>query len=82
MEVDQIHHLTTMGERLQHLTMQDALLLLHNSFIVPKLLYIIRSSPSFLSPTLQRYDDILRFIVSDISNVNLDETTGPRLRCR
>ena len=65
---DKIHQLVIMGERLQHLTMQDALLLLRNSFAIPKLLYIIRSSLSFLSPSL------LRSIVSDITNINLDET--------
>ena len=71
----QWHHLTTMGERLQHLSTQDALLLLCNSFAIPKLLYNIRSSSSFLSPSLQRYDETLRSIVSDITNINLDETT-------
>ena len=71
---DKIRLLTTMGERLQHLSTQDALLLLRNSFAIPKLLYTIRSSPSFLSPSLQRYDEILRSIVSDITNINLDET--------
>ena len=71
---DKIRHLTTMGERLQHLSTQDALLLLRNSFAIPKLLYTIRSSPSFLSPSLQRYDETLRAMVSDITNINLDET--------
>ena len=54
--------------------MQEALHLIHNSFAIPKLPYIIRSSPSFLSPSLQRDDEILRGIVSDITNINLDET--------
>ena len=71
---DKIRHLTTMGKRLQHITMQVALLL-HNSFAIPKLLYIIRSSPNFLSPSLQKYDEILRFIVSDITNISLDKTS-------
>ena len=57
-----------------YLSTQDALLLLRNSFAIPKLLYTIRSSPSFLSPSLQRYDETLRSIVSDITNINLDET--------
>ena len=55
--------------------MEDALLLLCNSFTIPKQLYIIRSSPSFLSSGLQKYDEILRSIVSDITNINLDEAT-------
>ena len=70
---DMICYLTTIGERLQHLSTQEALLL-HNSFAILKLPYTIRSSLSFLSPSLQRYDETLRSIVSDITNINLDET--------
>ena len=71
---DKICYLTTMGERLQHLSTQDALLLLCNSFAIPKLLHTIQSSPSFLSLSLQRYYETLRSIVSDITDINLDET--------
>ena len=52
--------LRTMGERLQYVSAHDALLLLRNSFAIPKLLYLLRSSPSFLSPKLKDYDDVLR----------------------
>ena len=64
-----------MGKGLQQLTMQDALLLLCNSFTIPKLLHIIQSLHSFLSPSLQRNDDILRSTASDITNINIDKTT-------
>lgn len=37
--------LKTMGLRLQHLSAQDALLLLRHSFAIPKLLHILRTSP-------------------------------------
>ena len=66
--------MTKFAISLQHLSTQDALFLLRNSFTIPKLLYTIRSSPNFLSPSLQSYDKTLRSIVSDITNINLDDT--------
>ena len=65
--------LRTMGERLQYVSAHDALLLLRNSFAIPKLLYLIRSSPSFLSPKLKDYDDVLRSIVGSVANTCLDD---------
>ena len=56
-----------MGDRLQYLESHDALLLRH-SLDIPKLLYILRTAPSFLSPSLSLYDDKLRSIVSFIAN--------------
>ena len=38
--------LCAMGDRLQHVSAHDALLLLCNSFAIPKLLYLLRTSPS------------------------------------
>ena len=40
-----IDQLQLMGDRLHHLHSHDALLLLRHSFSIPKLLYIIRTSP-------------------------------------
>ena len=65
--------LRTMGDRLQHVSAHDALLLLRNSFAIPQLLYILRTSPSFLSPSLKVYDDVLRSIVGKIANTRLDD---------
>ena len=65
--------LRTMGERLQYISAHDALLLLRNSFAIPKLLYLLRSSPSFLSPKLKDYDDVLRSIVGSVANTRLDD---------
>ena len=44
-----IEKLKVMAGRLQHLSSQDALLLLRNSFAIPKVLYILRTVPCFLS---------------------------------
>ena len=65
--------LQTMGERLQHISVHDSLLLLRNSFAIPKLLYLLRTSPSFLSERLLDYDVELRSIVCAITNPNLDD---------
>ena len=44
--------LAVMSERLDLLAAQDALLLLRHSFSIPKLLYLLRTAPCFLSPHL------------------------------
>ena len=62
-----------MGERLQYVSAHDALLLLRNSFAIPKLLYLLRSSPSFLSPKVKDYDDVLRSIVGSVANTRLGD---------
>ena len=65
--------LRTMGDRLQHISAHDALLLLRNSFAIPQLLYLLRTSPSFLSPSLKVYDDVLRSIMGTIANTCLED---------
>ena len=70
---EKIQLLKKMGERLQHLTTHDAILVLRHSFAIPKLLYCLRTSPCFLSPSLQSYDDLLKSIVSTITNTHFSE---------
>ena len=65
--------LKRMGDRLQHLSAHDAVLLLKHSFALPKLLYNLRTSPCFLSPALQEYDNLLKSIVSGITNILFGE---------
>ena len=48
---------------LQHISAHDSLLLLRNSLAIPKLLYLLSTSPSFLSERLLDYDMELRLIV-------------------
>ena len=55
------------------LSTHDAILLLRHSLVLPKLLYCLRTSPCFLSPLLQSYDDQLRLIVSAITNTYFGE---------
>ena len=65
--------LRKMGDRLQLLSTHDAILLLRHSLALPKLLYCLRTSPCFLSPLFQSYDDQLRSIVSAITNTYFGE---------
>ena len=68
--------LRVLGDRLQYFTSQNAFLLLKYSFSIPKLTYLLRSSPAFLSPILKEYDALLRSLLSSIMNVNLDHNSG------
>ena len=62
-----------MGDRLTHFRRHDALLLLRHSFAIPKILYILRTSPCFLSSKLSKFDFHLRSIISAVLNINLDK---------
>ena len=66
-----------MGDRLQQVRAHDAILLLRHSFAIPKLLYTLRTSPCFLSPSLVAYDDELRSILSSICNIHFDDSNDP-----
>lgn len=65
--------LRRMGERLQLLSSDDAILLLKHHFTLPKLLYNHRTSPCFLSLELLIYDNLLKTIVSGITNIHYEE---------
>ena len=64
--------LQLMGKRLSSLRSQDALCLLRHSFAIPKVLFILRSAPCFLSNKLEAFDRLLRSLLSIILNINLD----------
>ena len=53
---DKLDALRTMRSRLCLLRKHDALLLLCHSLAIPKILYTLRSSPSFTSSCLARFD--------------------------
>ncbi len=65
---EKVEELQRLGKRLQMLTAHDALVLLRNSFSLPKLLYILRTAPCFRSATLETYDDCLREILDGVTN--------------
>ena len=61
--------LKTMGERPKYLFTHDAILLLCHFFAIPILLYSMGTSPCFLSPKLQEYNNMLKPILSGIVNI-------------
>ena len=66
-----VNALKIIGSRLHHLNAHDAFCLLHHAYSIPKMLYILRSSPCFLSSQLEEFDHLQRLILSDIANINL-----------
>ena len=60
-------------DRLSLLEAHDALCLLKNSIAMPKLLYILRTSPCFDNPLLASFDDALRRGLSLVLNVELTD---------
>ena len=61
-----------MEERLYSCSRHKRLLLLCHSFAIPKVLHILRSSPSILCLTYHEDYDYLRRMLSDIINVHLE----------
>ena len=59
--------------RMKYLCTHNSLLLLRNTFAIPKLMHSLRTSPSFLSPSLQLYDNELRNMLRSITNTLLDD---------
>ena len=53
--------------------MHDAVLLLHHSFSIPKLLYLLHTPPCFLAQYLEVFDDTLHHLLCKIINVSLDD---------
>ena len=64
--------LRTMRSRLCLLRKHDALLLLRYSLAIPKILYTLRTSPSFTSSCLALFDCELRSTLSEVLNIRFD----------
>ena len=69
--------LLKMGEKFEYLTAHDSLVLLRNSFAIPKLQYLLCTTPCFKLHSLQHYGDVLRNTVSKVANIhfNMDDST-------
>ena len=68
-----ISQLEVINERLCHLPSHDALTLLCQTLVLPKLLHILRTSLAFSSLLLASYDDLLRSMISKIVNNYLNQ---------
>ena len=71
--IAKIKSLELMGERLQIVSSQDALLILRNSLAIPKVLYLLRTAPCFRSKQLEVFDQVLWNILSEVLNIDLSE---------
>ena len=69
---DKLDALRTMRSRLCLLRKLDALLLLRHSLAIPKILYTLRTSPSFTSSRLALFDCELRSTLSEVLNIRFD----------
>ena len=70
---EKIKDLSIMGDRFVHLSSHDSLALLRHSFAIPKLHYLLRTAPCFLSHQLEEYDCVLRSILSSVTNCPLTQ---------
>ena len=67
--LEKVQTLKILEDRIQRFQLQDALLLLHYSLAAPRMIYLLRTSPCFSSPSLYTFDDLLRRILSSICNM-------------
>ena len=77
-----ITELKTAIGRLSLLPAHDALCLLRNALVMPKLLYILRTAPCSGNPRLTIFDDALRQGLSSILNVSLTADQCYKPHCR
>ena len=67
---NQLHQLKLVGERLCLLEAHDAITILRHSLTIPKIQHILHTSPTFSSPLLLSWDELLLSIVSGITNID------------
>lgn len=70
---DKVIALQSMHDKIKHIDAHDAFFLLKNCLSFPKVLYVLRSSPCYGSVQLTAIDNLLRRILCDIINVDINE---------
>jgi hypothetical protein len=68
---DKIEALKIIGARLEKFDVHDAIILLRYCFTIPKLMFLLRTAPCFLSSSLPEYDSTLCSIFCSISNISM-----------
>jgi len=71
---DRCDDLARAVDRLNLVSSQDALILLRSSFSAPKVLHLLRCSPSVSHPSLESFDSLLKRAVQRITNSDLSDT--------
>jgi hypothetical protein len=61
--------------RLSKLSAHEAFFLLKNSLAIPRFQFLLRTAPCFLSPEVDRLDDVVRGILSSVLNLKLDDNS-------
>ena len=67
--------LEPLGERMRYLPAHEGFFLLKHSLAIPKILFQLQTAPCYLSSQLLAYDNLLRRLLSDITNVHLEQDT-------
>ena len=70
---DRCDELAVAVDRLATLGSQNALILLRSSLSAPKVLHLLRCSPSVSNPFLERFDTLLRSAIQRITNSDLTD---------
>ena len=73
---DKCNALKTMGDRLAHQSTHNAIVLLKHSFAFPKLMHCLRTAPCFSSSRLHDYDELLKSIISEITNIRFPDDSA------
>jgi hypothetical protein len=68
-----ITDLQRLGERLLLLEAHDSLCLLRSAFSIPKLMYVLRTAPCFLSPLLASFDRLQCSLLESICNIQMSD---------
>ena len=68
-----ITDLQRLGERLLLLEAHDSLCLLWSAFSIPKLMYVLRTAPCFLSPLLDSFDRLQCSLLESICNIQMSD---------
>uniref|UniRef100_A0A1X7UJY5 Reverse transcriptase domain-containing protein n=1 Tax=Amphimedon queenslandica TaxID=400682 RepID=A0A1X7UJY5_AMPQE len=68
---ENISTLSRVGERLCNFSLHDSIILLQSSFFIPRLMFLLRTAPSFLSSYLSDFDSLLCSTLSSLLNVPL-----------
>ena len=68
-----LNQLETLGSHLEQLQAHDAICLLKNALAIPKILYVLRTSPSFILSLPSTFDGVLRALLESICNIHLTD---------
>ena len=58
--------------RLKHMSAHEAIYILRNSLSVPRLQYILRCAPSFMSTLTSKFDDLVLQALSSCANIEMN----------